>query len=109
MAEALRIKVDKNIYQQTLSSLDSQLDALRGHQGELQNRIDRLKSGNTFSGSDVRVAIEKAENALEKVKDMISRVVGYRMAIQQQLSGVEQAAAQLQSEISGIDLPNMFN
>lgn len=109
MAEALRIKVDKNTYQQTLNSLDIQLSALKGHQSELQNRIDRLKSGGIFSGSDVRVAIAKAEEALESVKDAISRVTGYREAIQQQLTGVEQAATQLQSDMSNIDLPNMFN
>lgn len=109
MAEALRIKVDKNTYQQTLSSLETQLGTLKGHQTELQNRIDRLKSGGVFSGSDVRTAIAKAEEAKETVKDAISRVTGYRESIRQQLEGVESAATQLQSDMSGIDIPNMFS
>lgn len=108
MADVLRLKVDRNVYQQTLSSLDAQLSVLKGYQGDLQTQIERLKGGNTFSGSDVRTAIIKAEGALEKVKDAISRVTGYRIAIQQQLTGVEQAAAQLESDMSNIDLPNMF-
>lgn len=106
--EAVRIKVDKNVYQQTLNNLDTQLGSLRAHQDYLQNQINRLKGGSIFSGSDVQIAIEKAETALEKVKDAISRVTGYRNAIQQQLTGVEQAASQLASDMSGIDLPNMF-
>ena len=108
MAEAIRIQVDKNTYRETLSSLDAQLGALKGHRTALENDINRLKGGNIFSGSDVRVAITKAEDALEKVKDAISRVTGYRVAIEQQLSGVEQAATQLQSDMTNIDLPNMF-
>lgn len=109
MAEALRIKVDKSIYQKTLDGLDSQLDVLKGHQERLNGQIERLKSGNVFGGSDVRSTIEKAEDALEKVKDAYSRVMGYRMSIQQQLTGVEQSATQLKSDIANIDLPNMFN
>lgn len=107
--EAVRIKVDKTVYQQTLSNLDAQLDNLKTYRDDLQAQINRLKGGNTFSGSDVQVAIEKAEAALEKVKDGISRVTGYRAAIQQQLTGVEQAASQLASDMSSIDLPNMFS
>ena len=56
MAEAIRIQVDKNTYRETLSSLDAQLDALKGHRTALENDINRLKGGNIFSGSDVRVA-----------------------------------------------------
>jgi prefoldin subunit 5 len=108
MAEAVRIKVDKNVYQTTLNNLDTQIENLKSYQDDLQNQINRLNSGNTFGGSDVKDAIEKAETALEKVKDGISRVTGYRMAIQQQLTGVEQAASQLSSDMANIDLPNMF-
>lgn len=109
MAEALRIKVDKNTYQQTLDDLKSKLDVLKGYQTRLQNQIDRLKDGSIFNGSDVRAAITKAEEALETVKDAISRVTGYRESIRQQLEGVESAATQLQSDMSGIDIPNMFS
>lgn len=107
--EALRIKVDKTVYQNTLNRLDTQLGKLNGHRDDLQRQIERLEAGDTFSGSDVRAALEKAKDALEKVKDAISRVTGYRTTIQQQLTGVEQAAAQLSSDIAGIDVPNMFN
>lgn len=106
--EAIRIKVDKNVYRQTLSGLETQLGNLNAHRENLERQIERLKSGNTFSGSDVQSSIKKAEEALEKVKDAISRVTGYRVSIQQQLEGVESAGTQLQNDMSGIDLPNMF-
>lgn len=109
MAEALRIKVDKNTYQQTLNKLQLELNTLIGYQNSLQDKIERLKSGSVFKGSDVRAAITKAEEALETVKDAISRVTGYREAINQQLLGVESAATQLQRDMSDIDLPNMFS
>ena len=51
--EPLRIKVDKNVYQQTLDSLETQLEALQSHKENLQRQLDRLNSGNTFAGSDV--------------------------------------------------------
>lgn len=107
--EALRLKVDKDIYQQTLNSLDSKLGQLKSYKDNLDSQIGRLKNGNVFSGSDVKSTIIKGEEALEKVKDAISRVTGYREAIQQQLSGTEGASTQLASDISSIDLPNMFN
>lgn len=109
MAYALKIRVDKALYQQTLNSLDSQLDALKSNRESLERQIGQLKSADTFGGSDVKSAIAKAEETLETVKDAISRVTGYRVAIDQQLSGVESAATQLQSDMSNIDLPNMFN
>lgn len=83
--EPLRIKVDKNVYQQTLDSLETQLEALQSHKENLQRQLDRLNSGNTFAGSDVRSAIEKTEEVLKTVGDSISRVMGYKMTIQQQL------------------------
>ncbi len=76
--EPLRIKVDKNVYQQTLDSLETQLEALQSHKENLQRQLDRLNSGNTFAGSDVRSAIEKTEEVLKTVGDSISRVMGYK-------------------------------
>ena len=107
--EPTRIKVDKTVYQETLSRLDAQLSNLKNHRDNLQTQINRLESGNIFSGSDVKTALDKAKDALERVKDAISRVSGYRATIQQQLTGVEQAATQLTSDMSAIDLPNMFS
>ena len=107
--EAIRIKVDKNVYQQTLDSLETQLENLESYKASLQRQIDRLNTGNTFSGSDVKVAIEKAEEALKAVGDSISRVVGYTVAIQQQLEGMQSSASGLTSKMSGIDIPNMFS
>lgn len=107
--EALRIKVDKNIYQQTLDSLETQLETLQSYKESLQNQIERLNSGNTFTGTDVKTTIEKAEKALSAVGDSISRVMGYKMTIQQQLEGIQSAATQLGGTMSGIDIPNMFN
>ena len=107
--EALRLKVDKDIFNQTISQLGNQLDELRGERDRLQNVINRLKNGNTFSGSDVEPAIEKAEDLLEKVKDAISRVMGHKEAIEKQLAGTESAATQLKSDLTSIDLPNMFS
>lgn len=107
--DAIRIKVDKNVYQQTLSSLETQLENLKSYEENLQRQIDRLNSGNVFAGSDVKAALKKAEEALEGVRGGISRVMGYKMAIQQQLEGVESAAATLASDMDSIDIPNMFN
>lgn len=106
--EPLRIKVDKNVYQQTLDSLETQLESLQSHKENLQRQLDRLNSGNIFAGSDVKVAIEKTEQALKTVGDGISRVMGYKMTIQQQLNGIQSAGAQLSGRMSGIDIPNMF-
>lgn len=106
--DVLRLKVNKDLYRQTLSSLDTQLDSLRSHEKNLESQINKLNSGNIFAGSDVKVAIDKAEEALQAVRDGISRVQGYRVAIQQQLDGVESAAATLASDMNSIDIPNMF-
>lgn len=107
--EPLRIKVDKNVYQQTLDSLETQLEALQSHKENLQRQLDRLNSGNTFAGSDVRSAIEKTEEVLKTVGDTISRVMGYKMTIQQQLDGIQSAGTQLSGKMASIDIPNMFN
>lgn len=107
--EPLRIKVDKNVYQQTLDSLETQLEALQSHKENLQRQLDRLNSGNTFAGSDVRSAIEKTEEVLKTVGDSISRVMGYKMTIQQQLDGIQNAGTQLSGKMASIDIPNMFN
>lgn len=106
--EPLRIKVDKNVYQQTLDSLETQLEALQSHKENLQRQLDRLNSGNTFAGSDVRSAIEKTEEVLKTVGDSISRVMGYKMTIQQ-LDGIQSAGTQLSGKMASIDIPNMFN
>ena len=107
--DVLRLKVDKNVYKQTLDKLDNQLGKLKSYESNLETQIERLNTGNTFAGSDVEVAIKKAKEALQAVRDGISRVNGYRAAIQQQLDGVESAAATLASDMSGIDIPNMFD
>ncbi len=106
--DAIRLKVDRSLYTQTLSSLETQLGNLKSHEENLQRQIDRLNSGNVFAGSDVKAAIKKAEEALQAVRDGISRVTGYKMAIQQQLGGVESAKETLASDMSSIDIPNMF-
>lgn len=107
--EVLRLKVDKGVYQQTLDSLEAQLTQLKTYRDDLNKEIERLKTGNTFSGSDVKAAIEKAEQTLEAVEGGIKRVTGYHDSIKQQLEGVQVAAATLASNINGIDVPNMFN
>jgi chromosome segregation ATPase len=107
--DAIRLKVDRSLYYQTLSSLDTQLGNLKSHEENLQNQINRLNSGNVFAGSDVKAAIKKAEESLEAVRDGISRVTGYRVAIQQQLEGVESAKETLASDMSSIDIPKMFD
>ncbi|MFQ7765063.1 MAG: hypothetical protein ACLRH0_11905 [Blautia wexlerae] len=76
--EPLRIKVDKNVYQQTLDSLETQLEAPQSHKRNLQRQLDRLNSGNTARDPDVRSAIEKTEEVLKTVGDSISRVMGYK-------------------------------
>lgn len=106
--EALRIKVSKDVYQKTLEELDNEIAQLRSKRDRLQEDVDRLKSGSIFSGSAVIPAIKKGEDALEKVKDLLSRVIGYRVAIQNELTGIEATTQQLQSNMNDIDLPNLF-
>lgn len=106
--DAIRLKVDRSLYSQTLSSLETQLGKLKSHEQSLQYQINRLNSGNVFAGSDVKVAIKKAEEALQAVRDGISRVTGYKEAIQHQLEGVESAKETLNSDMASIDIPNMF-
>lgn len=106
--DVIRLKVDKNVYMETLNQLDTQLQNLRTYEHNLQVQINSLNSGNVFEGSDVKCAVEKAEEALQAVTDGISRVMGHRMAIQKHLDGVEGAAATLASDMNSIDVPNMF-
>lgn len=106
--ETMRLKVNKNVYQQTLSQLESQLDNLKTYRDDLNKEIENLKNGDTFSGSDVKVAIEKAEKALEAADAGIQRVTGYRDSIQEMLQGTESSATKLASDINSIDIPNMF-
>lgn len=106
--EALRIKVSKDVYQSTLESLDSQIAQLVSKKNRLEADIERLKNGGIFAGSAVIPAIRKAEDALEKVKDLLSRVMGYRITIQNELTSVESTSQLLESSMNDIDLPNMF-
>lgn len=106
--ETVKLKVDKSVYQQTLDQLKKQLDHLKDYRDDLSREIENLKNGDTFSGSDVKVAIEKAEKALEAADGGIKRVTGYRDSIQEMLQGTESSAAKLASDISSIDIPNMF-
>lgn len=109
MAEdVLRLKVSKEIYQNTLNRLDEQLGILNENKKELEKQIYNLSQEDVFSGTDVKSTIEKANMALKAVEAGIVRVTGYRVAIQQQLDGVESAATTLQSNINSIDIPNMF-
>lgn len=106
--DAVRLKVDRSLYEQTLNSLETQLGTLKSHEGNLQDQINRLNSGNVFAGSDVKEALKKAEESLEAVRDGISRVTGYKVAIQQQLESTVKAKETLASDMASIDIPNMF-
>ena len=106
--EALRVKVNVDVYQKTLDELEGEIERLRSQQTRLETNIERLKSGNIFYGTAVVPAIKKAEDALEKVKDLRSRVQGYKVAIQEELENVKVTNQQLASDMSDIDLPNMF-
>lgn len=109
MAEqALRIKVNKDVYMKTLEELDNEIAQLRSKRDRLQQDVERLKSGGIFSGTAVIPAIKKGEEALEKVKDLLSRVMGYRVAIENELMGLESTTQQLESDMNDIDLPNLF-
>ena len=108
MAEPLRIKVDKDVYQKTLDSLKLKLADLNGYRENLEKEIENLKSGEVYRGSDVQPAIDKAEQLLERVKDGISTVVSYQIAVENELNGITTAASNLQTSMNDIDVPNLF-
>lgn len=110
MAEAVKLKVDINVYKQTLDQLQSVLNDLEHQRDALQSTIDSKMGGENFSGSDVEKAIEQTRKQKEYVQNAINKVRSQREAIMRSLNIRETSASQLDTDISGIDqsLPDIF-
>ncbi|WP_418745980.1 hypothetical protein [Frisingicoccus sp.] len=110
MAEALKLKVDINVFKDTLDQLGNVLQRLQGQRDSLKSEVDRM-TGETFSGTNVQEAIDLAEESLRRVENAIVKVTAQRDAIQQYLSGMETQASTLESNVSSIreELPDLFD
>lgn len=109
MAEALKLKVDINVFKDTLEQLQTVLNNLTSQKDELQRQVNRMQ-GETFSGSDVQGAIDLAKEAIDRVGKAIVKVTAQRTAIERYLTGVQTEASTLQSDVNTIksELPDLF-
>ncbi len=109
MAEALKLKVDRIVFQETLNRLTTILGNLQEKRDALKTEVARLE-GETFDGTDVSDAIQVANDSLKYVQRSIEKVAAQRDAIQNYLSGTESAASTLQADAGAIRdrLPDIF-
>lgn len=109
MEEAVRLKVDINVYKETLTKLGNVLTKLENKKQQLQTNVDKLGS-EAFQGSDVQSAIDLAVKQMDYVQNAINKVRAQREAIEKYLMERETHSSTLQSDIKGIDdaLPEIF-
>lgn len=109
MDEALTLKVDINVYQETLTKLGNVLSDLEKKKEQLQKNIDQLGT-DAFRGSDVSSAINLANKQMVYVQNAINKVKSQRDAIEKNLQARETNSSTLQSDVSNIDeaLPDIF-
>lgn len=109
MAEqAVKLKVDKDTYNETLENLRTQLNKLQTCRENLQTQINELDHEGIFGGSIAQGPKAMAEKWLRKVEESISDVEAYKNAIQKQLEGTETEERSLESKLSNINIPNLF-
>lgn len=109
MAEALKIKVDIDVFKDTLTQLGDQLVQLRSQKDRLQTETNKL-NGETFSGSEVQKAKELAEDALKRVDKAIEKVEAQKKAIEDYLAETHTESSAFQSNIEKVreNLPDLF-
>ena len=109
MPEALRLKVPKDKYRETLEYLNGRLEELENNKRELGTYIGRLQ-GDTFSGSDVQEAIDLAETTLKGVEKAIENIKNQRNTIADYLEHTESEALTFKADVNNIrnELPDMF-
>lgn len=109
MEEAVTLKVDINVYKETLTKLGNILTNLENKKQQLQMNVDKLGT-DAFRGSDVSSSIDLANKQVAYVQNAINKVRAQREAIERYLSEREMHASTLQSDITSIDeaLPDIF-
>lgn len=109
MEEAVTLKVDINVYKETLTKLGNILTNLENKKQQLQMNVDKLGT-DAFQGSDVSSSIDLANKQMVYVQNAINKVRSQREAIERQLSRRETHSSTLQSDITSIDeaLPDIF-
>ncbi len=109
MAEALRLKVDVNLFKDTLDKLNTILEQLEDQRSRLSAEIRKM-DGEAFSGSDVNSAKELAKDSLTYCETSIKKVSAQREAILRFLEGSESIATTLDSDVNTIrnELPDLF-
>ncbi len=109
MADALRLKVDENLFRDTLDKLNSVLEQLAGQRSRLAAEVQKL-DGETFSGSNVNSAKELAKEALNYCENSIKKVTAQKVAIERFLEESASTATTLDSDINTIrnELPDLF-
>lgn len=106
--QAVKLKVDKNTYNETLESLRTQLNKLQDCREKLRTQIDELNRDGIFGASIAQGPKDKAEVMLKSVEGSIADVEAYKNAIQKQLEGTETEERNLESKLSNINIPNLF-
>ena len=101
MSEAVTLKVDINVYQETLTKLGNVLADLEKKKEQLQTNV---------RGSDVNSAIDLANKQMTYVQNAINKVQSQRDAIEKNLQERETHSSTLQSDVSNVDeaLPDIF-
>lgn len=109
MEEAVSLKVDINVYRDTLTKLSTILTNLETKKQQLQSNVDKLGT-EAFQGSDVSSSIDLANKQMVYVQNAINKVRSQREAIERHLSERETHSSTLQSDITNIDesLPDIF-
>jgi len=109
MNEAVTLKVDINVYKETLAKLGNVLADLEKKKEQLQNNVEKLGT-DAFRGSDVSSAIDLANKQMTYVQNAINKVQSQRDAIEKNLQGRETHSSILQSDVDNIDeeLPDIF-
>lgn len=109
MAEAFRLRVPKEKYQQAIDELGSQLEQLDQKRNKLKSLVDQLQ-GDTFSGTDVQSSIDLAYESLTRVNKAYEKITRQRDTIQEYLDSTEVDASTLGTNVSQIrnELPDLF-
>ncbi len=109
MSEAVTLKVDINVYQETLTKLGNVLADLEKKKEQLQTNVEKLGT-DAFRGSDVNSAIDLANKQMTYVQNAINKVQSQRDAIEKNLQERETHSSTLQSDVSNVDeaLPDIF-
>lgn len=109
MAEALKIKVSVDKYQETLNNLTTILGKLTAQKDKLKRNLQKM-DGAVFSGTDVQKAIDLCKEELKRTENGIAVVQEQRRTIQKYLDETRVQQAALDSNVASTSgkLPDLF-